>query len=164
MSRNNLAVLAMAVLLMIGSSCSSAAAQGLTTIGWVDGTPERKVELLDVSAQVSRALTRIRGRVQVTGVLDAEGDAPRLSVVTMSVEAGPLADEPVVEAAGRLRSWAYGVLLEGRDHEPVRLAGPLEPVLARLGDGGRRMVGVRGVVRDGVLVVLTLDLQPPTQA
>lgn len=164
MSRTTLAVLAMAVILMIGSVGTTKAAGGLTTVGWVDGTPERKVELLDFSADASRALARIRGRVEVTGVLDTEGSAPRLSVVTMGVAAGPLEGEPVVEARGRLRSWAYGVLLEVRDGEPLRLAGPLEPVLARLGDGGRRMVGVRGVVRDGVLVVLTLDLQPGLEA
>jgi len=133
-------------------------ADDFVTLQWPPKAAEHEMQLDGLPQSAIDGLKLVAGGAEVGGFV---AGADVLSVTTVRVAVPK--DASLTTETGRLKAWAYGLLLERFDGAgPLRLGGPLEPFMIRLARAtqGRLLVGLTGFVQDGTFCVTAVELQP----
>ena len=121
-----------------------------------DGT--RPIGLVGLSAESVKGLNLVQGGVLISGF--GLNDCETISVTSVRVPHQPVDENELSQERGRLKVWAYGLLLERFDgQDPIRLGGALEPFLSRLANERGRTLCLRGFWQSGTFCVVEASLQ-----
>ena len=117
------------------------------------------VELIGLTAEAIEGLSLVQGGVKIRGFASGDSDAI-MSVTTLRAANSPVDENELSVERGRLKVWAYGLLLERFDgQEPIRIGGPLEPFLHRFASERGRTLCLKGFYHSGTFCVVTASLQ-----
>ena len=127
-------------------------------ISWPVKDGNRPIDLVGLSAESVKGLNLVKGGVLISGFGLADYD--EISVTSVRVPNTPVSDNELSAERGRLKMWAYGLLLERFDgQDPIRLGGALEPFLSRLAKERGRTLCLRGFWQSGTFCVVEASFQ-----
>lgn len=145
-----------AVVLLVMSMNAAMAEEKQISWPVKDGT--RPIGLVGLSAESVKGLNLVKGGVLISGF--GADDCETISVTAIRVPHFPVDDNEMSQERGRLKVWAYGLLLERFDgQDPIRLGGALEPFLSRLAKERGRTLCLRGFWQSGTYCVVEASLQ-----
>ena len=144
------------VVLMVLSMNAAMAEEKQITWPAKDGTVP--IELVGLSKEAVKGLHLVKGGVLISGFCQDDSDA--ISVTMVRVPKAPVSEDELTAERGRLKPWAYGLLLERFDgQDPIRLGGALEPFLSRLAKDRGRTLCLQGFWQSGTFCVVAASLQ-----